>query len=126
MIQPPISQYGTVVLSGDLPCLSNTVRVRKIYLKSASFLAYGGKNNAHNLSMNILRDEGLPSMRFTFPVRKSIEGITSRKSVEVIALSSSLREIREVMLAVIFAVSSPETWHPANAGMLSLSQDTTF
>ena len=65
-------------------------------------------------------------MRLTLPVRNSIEGITSRKSVEVIAFPSSLSEIREVMLAVICALSSPETWQPANAGIFSLSQDTTF
>ena len=72
-----------------------------MYLKSASFLAYGGQNNAHNLSMNNLRELGLPSIKFTFPVRKSIDGRTSRNSVDDIALSSTLSDIREEMLAVI-------------------------
>ncbi len=86
-----------------------------MYLKSESFFAYGGKNKEHNLSINNLRDEGEPSIKFTPPVKKMIEGIESLKSVKEIALSFNLSEILEEIFAEILKFSSPETSakHPA-------------
>lgn len=112
--------------SGDFPCLSKNILVLIMYLKSASLLANGGKNSAHNLSTNSLLADGLPSMRLTFPVKNNTDGRTKRKSVEVMALSSTLREIREEMLAVIVQDSSPETSAPANAGLSLPAHEITL
>lgn len=59
-------------------------------------------------------------------MRKSIDGRTRRRSVDVMAFSSSLREILEEIFAVIVCCASPDTCAPANAGLLFPSQDNTL
>ena len=78
--------------------------------------------------MKSLRDDGEPSIRFMLLVRNNIDGRDKRRSVEVIALPSSLNDIREdtSALTVNFSRPSPDTSAPAKARGNSLPQVITF
>ena len=58
--------------------------------------------------MNKRRAEGAPSIRFTPPVRKIIEGTASLKSVNEIALSLIRNATREDIAAETVNFSSPD------------------
>ena len=65
-------------------------------------------------------------MRFTFPDRKSIDGIMRRISVEVMVFSSQRSEILDEILAVMMCLLSPEISAPAKAGRSLPFQETTL
>ena len=69
--------------------------------------------------MKSLRDAGEPSIRFTLPVMKIIDGRDNLRSVNETALSFILRDVRDEISALRVKSSSPETCAESLACRLS-------